>query len=240
VRDLLSSLGIAEPASRDSRKATIALLWAPTVLVTWRYYGTKGFFTEHLAGLVAPRLGVEQSAELYTFLSAFILMGLTSLLIVRFAFKEDLAGYGMRLGDWRFGLVSLAALAPVMVLLTLPSSRNAQFLAEYPLDRGACASAAAFALHATAYLVYYIGFEIFFRGFLQHALAPRLGLWPAILVQTALSCLVHIGKPDAEIFGAIVGGIVFGVLVARSRSLVWVTALHWILGVSLDLAICLR
>lgn len=237
---LLARLGIPEGSGHDDRKATIALLWAPAVLVTWRYYGTRAFFLDHLVGLLGSRLRVEQGVELYTFLSAFCLLGLASLVIIRLAFHESIADYGVRLGDWRFGLASVALLAPVMVLLALPSSRSAQFLAEYPLDRGACLSVAAFAVHATAYLVYYIGFEVFFRGFLQHALTPRLGVWPAILVQTALSCLVHIGKPDAEIYGAIVAGIAFGVLVARSRSLLWVILLHWVLGIALDLAICLR
>jgi membrane protease YdiL (CAAX protease family) len=240
MKGLLTAFGIDEPPGREASKATAILLWAPVALTTWRYYGAKAFYLQHQACSWAPGGNVSLGAELYTFLTAFVLFGLVSLLIIRLGFRESLAAYGLRLGEWRFGLAALAVLGPVMVLLALMSSRNPQFLAEYPLDRGACLSVAAFALHATAYLVYYIGFEIFFRGFVQQGLAPRLGVWPAILVQTALSCLVHIGKPDGEIYGAILGGVVFGLVAARSRSLLWVILIHWVLGISLDLAICLR
>jgi membrane protease YdiL (CAAX protease family) len=240
MKGLLAAFGIDEPVNRETLKVTTILLWAPVALTTWRYYGGKAFYLQHLAASLAIGGSASRTAELYTFLTAFLLLGLVSLLIIRLGFHEPLAGYGLRLGEWRFGLKVVAVLGPVLVLLALLSSRNSQFLAEYPLDPGACASVAMFTFHAAAYLVYYTGFEIFFRGFVQQGLAPRFGVWPAILVQTALSCLVHIGKPDAEIYGAILGGVVFGIVAARSRSLLWVILIHWLLGVALDLAICLR
>ena len=220
-------------------KPTLILLWAPLVLTTWRYYGTKAFYLANLSASFVYCGDIGLTAELYAFTSSFFLLGLVSLLLIRVVLGESLIAYGLAPGDWRFGIKALAILAPVMVLLAYPSARQAPFLAEYPLNPGACASAAAFAGHAAGYLLYYIGFEVFFRGLVQNGLRDSLGDWAAILVQTGLSTLVHIGKPAGEIYGAILGGVVFGVVALRSRSLLYVILIHWVLGVALDLLICL-
>jgi membrane protease YdiL (CAAX protease family) len=83
------------------------------------------------------------------------------------------------------------------------------------------------------YLFFYIGWETLFRGFMQFGLRS-LGDWNAILIQTALSCIAHLGKPAAEIYSSILGALVWGVVVFRSRSLLYVLIVHWLLGVSLD------
>ncbi len=223
--------------SGPQRKATVILLWAPVVMTVWKYYGTGQFYLTHLASSFV--IGdPARTAELYTFGSAFLLFGVLSLLAIRFVFKEPLSHYGIALGDWKFTLKAILVVAPVFALLSFPSSKDPQFLAEYPLFKGAAASAGAFAWHALAYLFFYAGWEIFFRGFMQFGLRDALGDWNAIFVQTALSCVVHIGKPDGEIFSAILGGLLWGILAFRSRSLVANIATHWVLGVSLDLYIC--
>ncbi len=83
-----------------------------------------------------------------------------------------------------------------------------------------------------------MGWEFFFRGFMQFGLRGALGNWNAILVQTLASCLVHIGKPAGETYGAIVAGVVWGLIVFRARSLWAVLLMHWALGVALDFFIC--
>jgi len=125
-----------------------------------------------------------------------------------------------------------------MILLTYPSANDPQFLAEYPLFKGAGANMAVFTGHAFFYLTYYMGYEMMMRGFIQFGLREQLGDWNAILVQTAISGLFHIGKPDGEIFSSILGGILWGIVVFRSRSLLYVLTVHWLLGVSLDFFIC--
>jgi membrane protease YdiL (CAAX protease family) len=234
-----SSLSLRGLFSGENRKPTLILLWTPVALTVWRYYLAGGIFRGRPASSAGLLWDFARTSDLVAYLSSFALLGLVSLALVGLVFREPLSSYGLALGDWRFGLKALAVMAPVMVGLSALASRNPEFLAQYPLSRAVCASAPAFLVHATAYLAYYVGFEIFFRGFVQFGLRERLGDWYAILVQTALSCLVHIGKPSGEIFGAIVGGLVFGIVAFRSRSLLYVIVAHWVLGVALDLFICL-
>ena len=234
-----SSLPLRGLLSGQDRKPALILLWVPLVLTTWRYFGGKPFYLKRLSSHLVLYADLSRSAELYAFLSSFIALGLVSLAIAKFVLREPVASFGIAIGDWRFGLKALAVMAPVLVALGAVAARSPQFLAEYPLDKGACASASVFLAHAAAYLAYYVGFEIFFRGLVQFGLRERFGDWNAVLVQTALSCLVHIGKPGGEIYGAIVGGLVFGALAFRSRSVIYIILAHFLLGISLDLFICL-
>ena len=232
------SLSLSGLFSGDKKKPTVILLLTPFVLTTWKYFGTKGFYLSDLASRFVLFDDPQRTAELYTFFSAFMLFGLLPLAVIRFVFKEKISSYGLQIGDWRFGLKAFLVLAPVFVIASYSSINNPDFLAEYPLFKGASASPSMFLSHALAYLLFYIGWEIYFRGFMQFGLRQSLGDWQSILVQTALSCIIHIGKPAGEIYGSIIGALVWGIIAFRARSLLFIILLHWLLGVSLDFFIC--
>jgi len=224
--------------SKENKKPVIILLLAPLVLTTWKYYGSKSFYLAHLSDRLVVFNSTAMTAEWYTYLSAFVLMGLVSIITIKWIFQEPLADYGLRIGDWKFWIPAALLVGAVMVGLSYPSAKDPQYIAEYPLYKGAGDSLPMFALHAVAYLIFYIGWEIFFRGFMQTGLAERFGIWGAIMVQVALSCIVHIGKPDSEIYSSILGGLVWGIMVYRSKSIYPSIITHWMLGVSLDYFIC--
>jgi len=224
--------------SGEARKPTLILLLAPLLLTTFKYYGSKSFYLSEVAGRFVLFNDAAWTAELWHFSAAFLLMGVLPALVVKLVFKESLADYGVQRGDTGFSLKALLVLLPVMVALTYPNARVPAFAAEYPFDRGAGNSSAAFISHAGTYLFYYMGWEFFFRGFMQFGLRGALGDWNAILVQTLASCLIHIGKPAGEIYGAIAAGLLWGIIVFRTRSLWAVLLMHWALGVALDFFIC--
>jgi membrane protease YdiL (CAAX protease family) len=224
--------------SEENKKPAIILLLAPLVLTTWKYYGNKSFYLAHLSKTFVLFNSAAMTAEWYNYFSAFILLGISSIFIIKWVFRESLSDYGLQIGDWKFWVPVALVVGTVMIGLSFLSSKNSQFIAEYPLYKGAGDSWRLFMMHAFAYLVFYIGWEIFFRGFMQTGLTPRFGLWGAILVQVALSCIIHIGKPDSEIYSSILGALVWGVIVYRSKSIWPAIATHWLLGLSLDYFIC--
>ena len=232
------SISVSGLFSGASRKPTIILLLTPLLLTTWKYYGTKSFYLSDLASVFVLFGNPERTAELYTFCSAFILFGLVPLCIIRFVFKESFGSYGLQLGDWRFGLKAFSILAPIFILASYTSINKPDFLAEYPLFKGAGSSPSMFLSHAFSYLFFYIGWEVYFRGFMQFGLRQSMGDWQSILVQTAVSCIIHIGKPSGEIYSSIIGALVWGILAFRTRSILFIILIHWLLGTSLDFFIC--
>ena len=229
---------LPELFSKENRKPVIILLLAPLVLTTWKYYGSKSYYLAHLSSNLVIFNSAAMTAEWYNYLSAFVLLGVLSVAVIKFVFKESLTDYGLQIGDWKFWIPAVLVVGAVMVGLSYPSSKDPQYIAEYPLYKGAGSSIQMFAVHAFAYLIFYLGWEIFFRGFMQFGLTERFGVWGAILVQVALSCIVHIGKPDSEIYSSILGGLVWGIMVYRSKSIWPSITTHWILGISLDYFIC--
>jgi membrane protease YdiL (CAAX protease family) len=234
LNQINSSISWGALFNKENRKATLILLSTPVILTTFRHYGMKDFYMDHLVSVFSLFGNKELTSVLYTFSSSLILLGLLPALMIKFVFHEPLSLYGVRLGDWRLGLKAFLILAPVMIALTFPSSRMESFTAEYPLYKGAGTSPSNFLSYSLLYLTYYLGWEFFFRGYMQFGLGTRLGDWNAILVQTLASCLLHIGKPSAEIYSSILGGIVWGMIVFRTRSLLPALMLHWLLGVCLD------
>ncbi len=233
-----SSISLSGLFSGENKKPTLILLVTPFVLTTFKYYGTKPFYLSDLASSFVLFGDVQLTAALYTFVSAFVLLGIIPFLIIRFLFKEPIASYGLQLGDWRFGLKAFLVLAPIMAAATYSSSKAPEFIAEYPLFKGASASPQAFFSHSMSYLLFYVGWEVYFRGFMQFGLRKALGDWNSILIQTLASCLLHIGKPAGEIYGSIIGALIWGIVAFRAQSILFIILLHWVLGVTLDFFIC--
>jgi membrane protease YdiL (CAAX protease family) len=229
-----NSLALRQLLAAEYRKPTAVLLIATVLSATFKIYGSESFYLENLSSTFVVAGDAQFSAALFVFASAFFLLGVVPLLVVRLVFREPLSAYGVGIGDFPFGCKAVAVIAPVMILLSYFSASMPEFLAEYPLNPLAGESTGQFLQHAVFYLFFYLGWEFCFRGFLQFGLRDAMGDWNAILVQTALSCILHIGKPSGEIYGSMVGALVWGVVAFRSRSLLYPILTHWLLGLSLD------
>jgi len=232
-----TSISLSGLFSGDRKKPTLILLLTPILLTTFKYYGSKDWYYESLKDLIVIGGNPEWTAALYVFFSSLVLFGLVPLLIIRFVFREPLSSYGVQAGDRVFGWKAVAVLAPLFIFSAYPSSFMPDFLAEYPLFTGAGRSGGTFLIHAFSYLFFYLGWEMYFRGFMQFGLRSHFGDWNSILIQVLASCLVHIGKPAAETYSSILGGLVWGILAFRTRSILYGLIIHWLLGVALDLFI---
>jgi hypothetical protein len=104
-----------------------------------------------------------------------------------------------------------------------------------------------FWLHALLYVVmYYIPWEIFFRGLLLFPVV-RLGgdAAPSVLIclaslQAIPSGLLHIGHPAVESLGSVLFGVGAGYVALRSGSILPGLAVHAGIGVLQDLFLALR
>jgi hypothetical protein len=215
------------------------LFWgiALAAMVLFLYPADESFFIRRLLTDNTPPALAEYQGYLWHHLMVLLIFLLPLLLMPRLGIAP--AGAALfRAGDWRWGARwTLIACA----LATLPawiSSADPQFQSEYPLSMHAFSSPLLLALFLFSYVLYYIGWEAFFRGFIGYGLIG-LGYTPflALMVQVALSTIIHIGKPQMELIGAIPGGILMGILAYRSRSLLWPLLFHIYVGF-LNTAFC--
>lgn len=216
----------------------ILLLSAPVLLTLYYYHGYASHFPHYFPTLKDHPL-VEFFSTLWQFGIFFVLVFLIPLLIIKFRFKAPLKDFGFSLGDKRFGFRFVWLVVPLIIApLIYLGSRFPELQAEYPLAKILHQRHDLVPWYEMAYVVfYYIAWEFFFRGFLLFGLRDKYGDMGAILIQTISSCLIHLGKPESEILGSIVVGILFGVIALRTRSFWYVFILHASIGVLTDLFI---
>lgn len=155
-------------------------------------------------------------------------------LAVRFVLRERFAEFGLRppdRGGWRPYAWLLAVSVPFVVL----ASFQPAFQAKYPFyslgpDEGLWPW---FALWWLVYAAQFLGVELFFRGFMVHGLAPRLGIG-SVFVMVVPYVMIHFTKPLLEALAALVGGVVLGFLSLKTRSIWWGVAVHVAIALLMD------
>jgi membrane protease YdiL (CAAX protease family) len=230
--------GVASAFRGDQLKPTVILFFAPLLMVTWKYFGDPKVLA---AALPDPCILWDDRAAtgaVVSFLAGFVLLGLIPALVVRLLFRERLADYGVCIGNKVRTLRAILVLCPCFIVAGYIASTDPAVQAQYPINPSAGKSPGMFAIHAATYLLFYLGWEFHFRGFLQLGIRHRLGDVNALLVQVLASGLLHIGRPASETFASFFAGLLWGVLAIRTRSLLSGLMQHYLLGVSLDWFLC--
>jgi membrane protease YdiL (CAAX protease family) len=215
----------------------VMLLSAPVLLTLYRYHGYPEYFFYYFPSFQADPQGPFY-ARIWQFAVFFILMFVIPVFYIKWVMKRPLKDFGWGLGDVKYGAKWLITIPLIIVPIIYLSSKMPDVRSEYPLARLLIFDQSQLLIYELLYiLLYYVAWEFFFRGFLLFGLKEKFGGFNAVLIQTVSSCLVHIDKPEGEILGSIVIGILFGLIALRSRSIWWVFLLHASIGVLTDLFI---
>jgi CAAX protease family protein len=232
----MNALNIKRVIPKEELKPIMILFLSSLIPAIHKCFGSIEFIRNILPGIS------ENNAVMYLFVSTFVLFGIVPVMIIITIFKESPKDYGINFGDWKKGLGYIAILFPLIaVLIIYPSSFNSELANFYPQSKAAGGSAFLFLKYETLHiLLFYSGWEILFRGFMLFGLRKYVGDSMAIFIQIIPSCLWHLGMATGEIFGALVGGILFGVMALKTRSILYPFILHFLIGVTLDLLIVLN
>jgi membrane protease YdiL (CAAX protease family) len=151
--------------------------------------------------------------------SRVVLYFVIPLLIVLIAFRDRPWRYGLRLGDWRWGvglgLAGCVVMTPIVLFLASQPDYRAYYApSNEPLP----------GLLITNVLDLF-STEFIYRGFLMLALARYFG--PVALVITLFPfTFSHLTKPETELLSTFVGGLIYGWFAWRTGSIVWGAAAH--------------
>jgi membrane protease YdiL (CAAX protease family) len=228
VGDLRAQLGELGAREWFLALGTLALV------VVWLYLGSPAFFVHTWGEALRDRPLLDWYRFLYYHTNALVLLGVVPLAVMRYAFGVRPAALGIQLGDTRWGLRFFLLGILVVTPVVYASSFDPAFQREYPLTKLAGRSLETWGLWELTYLLYYLGWEAYFRGTLLFGLRDRFGTAGALAFETAVSTLVHLGKPFGETLGAAPAGFILGAAALRSRSVLWPLLLHWYLGALMD------
>ncbi|HEX5013040.1 MAG TPA: CPBP family intramembrane glutamic endopeptidase, partial [Candidatus Limnocylindrales bacterium] len=149
----------------------------------------------------------------------FVLFLVVPLLVVLLAFRDRPSRYGLRVGDWRVGGALAVAGCAVMtpVVLWFAATPDAQlYYANSWSDLPDVLATNLLDLFSAEFL---------FRGFLMFTLVRAIGPI-GVLVATVPFALTHLTKPELELISTLIGGMLYGWLAWRTRSIVWGALAH--------------
>ncbi len=154
-----------------------------------------------------------------TAIGRIVLFFLVPLAIIVVGFRDRPSRYGLRLGDWRWGLGLAIAGCVVMTPIVLLLSAAPDFRAYYAPSMDPLPS-----LLATN-LMDLVSTEFIYRGFLMLCLARVFG--PIALVIALFPfTFTHLTKPELELLSTFAGGAVYGWLTWRTGSILWGALAH--------------
>lgn len=159
-------------------------------------------------------LGRSPMALRFIAIERFGLFGLLPLAVAALAFRDRPSRYGIAIGDWRAGaalmLLGCAVMTPLVLwFATLPDVRSYYAPSAEPLPGLLLTNAIDLAAG-----------EFLFRGFLTFTLLRAIGP-VGVLVATMPFVYAHLGKPELELYSTLAGGLVYGWLAWRTRSILW-------------------
>ena len=145
-------------------------------------------------------------------------------------FENDQSFYGVKTSgiDWKPYLLMLLIMLP----LVAAASTQPDFLSVYPKLNAIAGIENEPGLRWWHKLIFelsygtdFIGIELFFRGFLVLAFIKWFGK-DAILPMACFYCTIHFGKPLGECISSYFGGIILGVVVYHTKSIIGGLIVH--------------
>lgn len=167
----------------------------------------------------AQALGRTSPGLLAIALERLLIFLVVPLAIVLVGFRDDPRRYGLTLGDAPIGAVLAVAGAALMTPIVLWS-------ATLPDVRDYYAVSAASPVEVVAInIVDLTAAEFLYRGFLMFTLIRAVGPI-GVLIAIMPFAFSHLGKPALELLSTLVGGLAYGWLAWRTRSIVWGSIAH--------------
>lgn len=222
LRDWLADAPAQPSTDADRREIDVLglrLPWRATVAIAVVTLVLLVDFSRTLLPDEVLALGRSPAGTRVTAILRAILFGIVPLAVVVLAFRDRPSRYGLAIGDWRAGislmLIGCALMTPVVLwFATLPDVQTYYAPSVEPLP----------GLLLTNTLDLAAG-EFLFRGFLTFTLLRAIGPL-GVLVATMPFVYAHLGKPELELYSTLAGGLVYGWLAWRTRSIIWGTIGH--------------
>ena len=152
-------------------------------------------------------------------LDRLVLFVAVPLLVVLLGFRDRPSRYGLRLGDWRWGLGLAIAGCAVMTPIVLAVAGARDFHDYYAPSWSSLPD-----VLATNWIDLFSA-EFLFRGFLMLALVRAIGPI-GVLVATLPFVFSHLTKPELELLSTLAGGMAYGWLTWRTGSILWGALAH--------------
>ncbi len=161
-----------------------------------------------------------------------VILGITALLVPVIGLGESPFKYGMSFGiDGETALLILG-MGVLIVIINLLRAGKPNNLVQYPQIRAKQWDLKLLLLSSFGWVVYLLGYELMFRGFLLYGCIETMGIWPAIAINCAIYSFAHFFKGIGETIGAIPFGVIICVVTLYTGNFMLAFIVHCFLAIS--------
>ncbi len=129
------------------------------------------------------------------------------------------ADYGIHFRWYPSMLYWIIGLVIVIFFLTRSTAKQTESLAIYPEIRHESWGKGTLLKSVTTWILYFIAYELLYRGFFLFACVRAIGVWPAIILNCAFYSITHIPKGELEAVGAIPLGFLMCFMTLQTGSI---------------------
>lgn len=161
----------------------------------------------------------QQAYTIYIYrISGFFLFGLIPFIIIVISGNVSIQDVGVFGSVFKKQLIWLFVLLLIIIPISAFASRSEDNLAMYPQVRNKSWNINTLLISALTWIIYLLGYEFMFRGYMFFPLVDNMGPVVAIGINVLIYSFAHIPKGMKETIGAIPFGIILCLLVLDTGS----------------------
>jgi membrane protease YdiL (CAAX protease family) len=191
--------------------------------------------SDNIIGKIQKTAGIKSAMKLRVYfrqISGFIFLGCIPALVILTILPGGLAEYGLGFSIGANMLYYTFLLAIIVVVINFFASKSPLNLERYPLIRVKEWNAKLLAMSSLGWIIYLIGYEFMFRGFLLFACIDYFGIWPSVAINILIYSFSHIPQGFKEVAGAIPFGFILCYFTILSGTIWAAIILHIVLALS--------
>lgn len=215
----------------ENLRFSIAILWCVLGFASYYFLSKNHSFTAGFRS--ACRLLDRQGNQvLLQRALGLLFLGMVSVLIIAILPEKGLQEFGLNLRFTEFPPWWSWLLIPLILILAYFSARTPANLQQYPQIRAKEWTPAILIISSLSWILFLIGYEFLFRGFVLFASLDIMNPVPAIALNTTIYAFAHFYKGPGETFGSIPAGILFCYLTLLTGNIWTAVILHAVMALS--------
>lgn len=218
------------------------------LMLMYLYLGKYSFFRHGGYGILKNFRGQEKIFIMYLgwFLSSFIILFVIPMIFITLNKKLKFSDFGLIGGDKKYSrkILLFFSLFMLILVILIVIFKVSSFLKYYPMYGKHLSNTAKsnflpwFIVLEIGYLLYFIGWEFYFRSLILFPLYKKIGSLAALFGVLPFA-IMHAGKPVPEAFGSIIAAYLLGILVLKTKNFWVAPIMHFIVAFSMDLGAAL-
>ncbi len=209
----------------------LAVIWCILGFAIYYFLSINKAFAGRL-GKLSRKFDSQGNQVLVQRALGLLFLGIVSTLIIVLHPDLALKDYGLTFAFlasppwWSFLVI------PVILVMGINAAKQDGNLELYPQIRSKNWTPGMIAISGTSWVLFLLGYEFLFRGFLLHASLDIMAAGPAIALNCALYAFAHFYKGPGETFGAIPVGVLLCYLTIVTGNIWCAVVIHALMALS--------